>query len=516
MVLADHRARYPEDQVLGRLVAGKLAVYGVLGLGGFGAVYRAIQEPVGREVALKVVHARHADDPELRARFFREARLVARLQDPAVVTLHDYGEEPGLGLYMVFELVRGTTLHALMRSGPQPAERVVDLMLQLLRALHEAHSQGMVHRDLKPANVMVVTTPTGEEAVRLLDFGIAKVVSKEDQEKSLETQRGLVMGTPRYLSPEQARASEDIDLRSDLYSLSVIAYTMLAGTNPFRRESVIETIMAHCTTPPPPLDPALGVSPALEAALLTGLEKDPADRYDSAETMAAALVDALPHASERSGRWAFRSASFTTGTQSVGTVPLGSAEASGASSVPPVSLGIGTGGGTPSTSPLAEPLDYPTPMGGSYSLRLDTPPARRRWPVAALGLLVLLAGGAVAWTLGSRSERAPVVTELRLPADDAKAEPEARLDPVDTAAAPEAEQIEKVERPELPRSVEVTRPAALPSGKDPAPVLSDRPVQLGRPTGRTRVRPMRRPRPKPVFDGAEPETPRRGLEVPEF
>ena len=286
---------FHDDRVLGRLVAGKYAVYDVLGMGGFGAVYKAVQEPVGRPVALKVVHPQHAEKPDLRARFFREAKLVARLKDSATVTLYDYGEEDDLGLFMVFELVEGVTLDQIMDHGPVDPIRVAHILLELLRALAEAHSMGVIHRDLKPANVMLLRDTAGNEAVRLLDFGIAKLVDHTagEQRRTVETQEGLVMGTPRYISPEQARALGNVDLRSDLYSLGVMGYAMLAGDNPFRRPSVIETIMAHCNDTPPPLDPALGVPPAFEEAVLRAVEKVPEDRFSSAHEMAEAIQSAF-------------------------------------------------------------------------------------------------------------------------------------------------------------------------------------------------------------------------------
>ena len=281
--------RFASDEVLGQVIGGKYGVIDVLGIGGFGAVYEAIQEPVMRPVALKLVHQRHLSDDQLRQRFFREAKVVAQLTDPTVVTLYDYGEETDRGLYMVFELVRGRTLHQVIKSGAQDPFWVAHIILQVLSALEEAHSMGMVHRDIKPGNVMVVQDSQGRQRARLLDFGIAKVIPGQDGESSLATREGLVLGTPRYMSPEQARGRADVDARSDLYSLAVLAYAMLAGKNPFERTSVIETIMAHVQMPPPALDGSLGVPPAFEQVLCRALNKHPDDRYQSAADMAAAI-----------------------------------------------------------------------------------------------------------------------------------------------------------------------------------------------------------------------------------
>ena len=300
MVAESVLAAYRDDANLGAIIGGKYGIIDVLGLGGFGCVYEAIQEPVGRHVALKLVHKRHLSDDQLRQRFFREARVVAQLTEPTVVTLYDYGEEPERGLYMVFELVRGRTLHQIIKSGPQEAFWTAHIILQVLSALDEAHARGMVHRDIKPGNVMVVQDPHGRQRARLLDFGIAKVITRDDSDSSLETREGLVLGTPRYMSPEQARGRGDVDARSDLYSLAVLAYAVLSGTNPFERSSVIETIMAHVQMPPPPLDPALGVPAAFEAALMKALEKDPVDRFQTAAEMAETIHRAFETA-EMSG-----------------------------------------------------------------------------------------------------------------------------------------------------------------------------------------------------------------------
>lgn len=299
--------RSPKDPVLGRVVGGKYAVVSVLGVGGFGAVYRAVQEPVGRHVALKVVHAKHVEDAEMRARFFREAKVVAQLSDPAVVTLFDYGEEPGIGLYMVFELIGGRNLGQILKEGPQDSVWLAHVLLQTLRALNEAHGLGMVHRDIKPANIMVVEQK-GHQSVRLLDFGIAKVAPAENREATLQTREGLMLGTPQYMSPEQVKTSSDIDGRCDLYSLGVVAYAALLGKNPYERESVVETVMAHVADPPPALPADLHVPAAFEAVLQRAVQKDPGERFASAPEMSEAICAAFPHVAFPSLSYEFRAA----------------------------------------------------------------------------------------------------------------------------------------------------------------------------------------------------------------
>lgn len=380
--LPRHQAELP----VGQVVAEKYAIQGLLGVGGFGTVYRAIQQPVGRSVALKVVHPRHAHDPQLRARFFREAKLVAQLNDRSVVTLHDYGESPEVGLYMAFELVEGATLAALIREGPQPPERVANILLQLLRALSEAHAQGMIHRDLKPANIMLVEESGApyREGVRLLDFGIAKLkVEVADQDPSLATQQGLLMGTPSYISPEQARANGPIDGRSDLYSLAVVAYALLAGKNPFVGTSVVETILAHCNTMPPPFEERLRIPPLLEAAIRKALQKSPEDRFASAMQMAAAIEAGVP--------------SLTSGI-------FGRPWSSVAASVDTTS---------PSGFPAAavHMMAQHPPQGETWSQPMPDVDPRRPLKWALLLLLLIGAGVAIGWTLmGLGSDASRVVT----------------------------------------------------------------------------------------------------------
>ena len=285
----------PDDPILGRVIANKFCVVGVIGRGGFGAVYRAIQEPVGRAVALKVISTlTSSSEPDaLRARFFREAKVVAQLKDPCTVTLYDYGEETDGLLYMVFELIEGESLLQVVAQGPMPAVRVAPLLMQALGALSEAHSIGCVHRDLKPANLMVVRGSLGEETVKVLDFGIAKLTTADATEvhdPGLETREGTVIGTPKYMAPEQARALP-VDARTDVYALGCLAYTMLSGRPPFNMANAMDVLMAQVHDAPPPFDPALRVPPAFSTIVMKALEKDPAARYASAGEMARPMME---------------------------------------------------------------------------------------------------------------------------------------------------------------------------------------------------------------------------------
>jgi len=279
-----------DDPLVGRKIAGKYHVVGILGRGGFGAVYRAVQEPIGRPVALKVMLPQQDAQAGLRSRFFREARIVAGLTDPATVTLYDYGEEPDGRLYMAFELIEGVTLKQVLVGGPLEPRRVLRLLLQALGALAEAHRSGCVHRDIKPANLMLTRSVHREEALKVLDFGIAKMPAQTAEEPTLETREGVILGTPKYMSPEQARGVE-VDHRTDLYALGCVAWAALTGRAPFEGTSAMDVLMAQVSAPLPVVDPALGVPPAFEAIIRRALAKAPEDRWPTAEAMARALAD---------------------------------------------------------------------------------------------------------------------------------------------------------------------------------------------------------------------------------
>ncbi len=276
------------DRLIGRVVAGRFPVIELIGRGAYGTVYRAVQQPVGREVALKVMNTPR--DATLRARFFREARVVARLTHASTVTLFDYGEDDDGLLWMALELIRGPTLRdVILDDAPLAPARAARLTLQVLGALVEAHAAGLVHRDLKPANVMLAGEATGDERAKVLDFGMAKVLEVQGIGRADEaTRTGLVVGTPRYLSPEQALARQ-VGPQTDVYALGVVLFEMLAGEPPFVAPSTFELLMLHTTAEIPPLDPALRVPVAMEAVIHRAMAKAVEDRFADAQEMLDAL-----------------------------------------------------------------------------------------------------------------------------------------------------------------------------------------------------------------------------------
>ena len=203
-----------------------------------GAVYEAVQEPIERRVAIKVLHGRYAQEPEIATRFFNEARAVNIVDHPGIVQISDYGQLPTGVAYLVMELIKGDTLGKRIKTsgGKLPVPETVRLCRQLAAALAAAHEKGVVHRDLKPDNVMLVPDPDpdapGRLRVKLLDFGIAKVAAEISQ-NAAQTAADVVMGTPKYMSPEQCRGAGSVDDKSDVYALGIIVYEMLTGAPPF-------------------------------------------------------------------------------------------------------------------------------------------------------------------------------------------------------------------------------------------------------------------------------------------
>lgn len=254
-----------------------------LGSGGFGVVYSAWDRRLEREIAVKALRHDLFASPELLERFKREARAVAKLRHPNIVPIFAVGDGDGLA-YMTMPRISGETLRvALERDGPFEVEAALRIAVGVARALDTSHTAGVVHRDIKPENVMLEGP---ERRVSLMDFGIARLV---DGSAPL-TGAGFAIGTPAYMSPEQARGDRDADHRTDLYSLGVVTYEMLAGTPPFQAASLVELLHLQLTADPVPLrNRRADIPPDADAAVMRCLAKSPEDRWDSA----AALGDVL-------------------------------------------------------------------------------------------------------------------------------------------------------------------------------------------------------------------------------
>jgi serine/threonine protein kinase len=256
----------------------------LLGRGGMGAVYLAHDLALDREVAIKALPPDRSGAPEGRERFRREARTAARLTHPHIVPLHTFGETRGI-VYFVMGYVRGESLGMRLRRGRMSASEARRVLGEVADALDHAHRQGVVHRDLKPDNVLLEDA-TGRAL--LADFGIAKA---QGLDQTLTT-TGSVVGTPHYMSPEQASGKGEVDGRSDLYSLGVVGYQMLAGARPFEGSSAGDLLAQHLTQPPPALGPRAGRAPErLVSAIERCLEKDPAERWPDAGAFRQAVAE---------------------------------------------------------------------------------------------------------------------------------------------------------------------------------------------------------------------------------
>ena len=276
------------DALVGKLLGERFQVQELLGQGGSGTIYRAEHVTLRRRVAIKVLHTELSRDDLAVERFRREATTVADIDNEHIVEIHDFGRTPDGRLYMAMELLEGETLDAVIARDKQlSVERTADILSQVGEALMEAHAIGYVHRDLRPRNMYLTTRRGKANFVKLLDFGLAKLVEVEGQAAS--TSLGMTFGDPRYMSPEQARGDR-IDRRADIYQLGCVAYEMLTGTPPFGGSRVFDILTRQVTETPAPLpDRRAGIPLWMESAVAKMLAKSPDDRFATTTRMVEAL-----------------------------------------------------------------------------------------------------------------------------------------------------------------------------------------------------------------------------------
>lgn len=275
------------DPLLGRVIDGRYRLEALLGTGGLGAVYRATQLRLDRAIAVKVLHEQHAANEELRARFDREARSLAALSHPNVIPVVDCGVDEGRP-YLVMELMEGQSLDDALTEG-MDLERALHIAIEVASALAYAHERGIIHRDLKPGNIFLQETPDGREAVRVLDFGLAKFLVSNTADL---TRAGIIMGTPGYIPPEQA-SGDRITPRTDIYSLGIVLFEMITGSLPFEGE-MLDVIRAHINTPVPSIATRRSAFHGLrefDAVISKACAKEPQDRYADGTALRNALIE---------------------------------------------------------------------------------------------------------------------------------------------------------------------------------------------------------------------------------
>jgi serine/threonine-protein kinase len=436
------------DPLIGRILNDKFHIVEALGSGGMGHVYKAVQAPLERLVALKVLNPQYSEgkDPGFQKRFFLEAAVTSKLRHPNTVTIIDYGRTDDGVLYIAMEYLEGQTLAQLLtQQGPLPWMRVLNIAQQVARSLREAHRVGLIHRDLKPANVMVLNQEDDHDVVKVLDFGLVKsfLPDRGLPDDTELTQAGVILGSPQYMAPEQARNVSDP--RSDVYSLGVVMFQMLMGRPPFQAAQSIDVIFKHLHEAPPvfaAVRPAHAVPQEVEALVMRCLYKRPEERFQSMDEVLEAI------------RRAAASAGF-----------------SGAFSSPrsPISSDF-TALPAPGSGPVSGPETGPLPVPGTTgtsTVALDiaveeepAKPAPRTLPLALFAASLLLGLGVAA------------ILALRAPAPQAAAPTPT---PESVQAAPPAVKVPPAEQPPAP-AAQAQRPAeevAAPAEAAPIRFLLD-------------------------------------------
>jgi eukaryotic-like serine/threonine-protein kinase len=286
----------PNDALIGSLAAGRYRVIKQLGEGGMGQVYLAEHVAIEKRVALKVLRAEYATKGEIVTRFQQEAISASRIKHPNVLDVFDFGQLDNGCFFLAMEYLEGCDLaDEITRRRVLDAGTGIRVSMQICRALAAAHVNGVVHRDMKPENVFLQRTADGEEIVKIVDFGIAQLRSKDDavvETKRRLTRTGMIFGTPEYMAPEQA-SGKHADLRADIYAVGIIMYEMFTGAVPFTGETFLGVLTKHLSEPAPSMNviyPDLTISPHLQAVIMRALEKDPAVRYQSMLEFAQAIT----------------------------------------------------------------------------------------------------------------------------------------------------------------------------------------------------------------------------------
>jgi len=285
----------PDDAMIGTLAAGRYRILRLLGEGGMGQVYLAEHVAIEKRVALKVLRAEYANKGEIVTRFQQEAISASRIKHPNVLDVFDFGQLENGCFFLAMEFLEGNDLaDELARRRVLDAAMGIRISMQICRALAAAHANGVVHRDMKPENVFLQRTADGEEIVKIVDFGIAQLRSKDTaivETKRRLTRTGMIFGTPEYMAPEQA-SGKHADLRSDIYSVGIIMYEMFTGAVPFTGDTFLGVLSKHLSEPTPTMNavyPELAISASLQGVIMHALEKEPTVRYQTMLEFAHAI-----------------------------------------------------------------------------------------------------------------------------------------------------------------------------------------------------------------------------------
>jgi len=461
------------DYLAGAVIADRYKLVRPIGRGGMGVVWVAHSLVLGVDVALKLIHSDLGGSTGA-TRMAREAHAAARLGHPAMVRVFDFGWTSRADPFLVMELVQGESMGSILRRERRlPAIQAVQMLLPLADGLRSAHDKGIVHRDIKPDNILVARDEFGRQQPKLLDFGIAKVDQPHSAEDRKLTQEGIALGSPDYMSPEQALGREDIDHRTDVWALCVVLYESITGQMPWDRPNYNALMQAIIHDPPPPTTELSAGDADLWTVIERGLQKNPENRWASMTELGEALALWLyKHGVKEDISANSLRAVWLDGSLSGVRMDLGAVSPQGSSSSRMRVSGSGASEGAPSArvlatqKPTVRSVRPPAPASVSPEFR----PARRWWGLAAVGFALALGLG-VGLTL--RGENAPL----------AAASAKAAASEVPVAAAPQTPPSLPETQAAASASPTTVAPAPAATGKSPSKLVTSpaRSAPSGRP-----------------------------------